>query len=117
VPEPTEVLPFPEDPTYSVPSATQTTEKRRANVSKVTRVIVHWPAGTESLVDVRVEFEKTPLVPMYSSQWIAKDDTTIAYTVNKAVKASGDLRVTWRNRDMYNSHKVPVDVEYIERSG
>lgn len=112
---PVRVLPFPADPTYSVPASTQAVEDRSASIYKITRIIVHFPPGPNGLVDLRIDFDESTIIPIHRDEWINKDAATIEYVINRKVDGHGDLKVTWRNRDTVNEHRVPVDIEFTER--
>lgn len=112
----TQTMAFPKEPGYKIPSLKKVREKDEIEISgKVTQVVISYPPGCNSLVDVRVLYEEPKgeirrVIPSRKDRWIAKDDTTVSYGMKYPVKADGNIVVEWRNTDDENDHNVAGEV-------
>lgn len=88
-------------------------EEHRVPVDGIlTSVIMHFPPGTNSLVEVRVLYfinkNKFFVVPSLDDSFIAMDGTTHPFPVNLPVVMDGKLRVEFKNYDGKFEHSVSV---------
>lgn len=114
--EKTEIMTFPEEPGYKIPPQKRAREKDTIRFNgMVTQVTISFPPGCNSLVDVKVLYKPRVgdieyLLPSEENRWIAKDDTTVTYSVRHRVEKRGEIVVQWRNTDDSYGHNVGVEV-------
>lgn len=75
-------------------------------------VILHFPSGCNSLVDVAVEHGGKQFCPSpdYMQHYIALDDATQSYAFNEPVKATEPISVIMQNTDSEYSHSVSCTI-------
>lgn len=111
-----DIMTFPREPGYKIPSLKKVREKDMIKFDGVvTKVTMSFPSGANSLVDVRVLYKPREggteyVVPTGEDRWIAKDDTTVSYSVGYKVEMGGEIEVQWRNTDSDYDHNVAVEV-------
>lgn len=90
--------------------------RQPGNKGLVTAVLMHFPAGTSGLVEVRVVKQSTKggqdyIVPSLEDSYIALDDTEfVAAPLSILVEPRDTIRVEWYNYDGGFAHTVPVFV-------
>ena len=75
----------------------------------ITKVTIHFPPGCAALVDVAVRVKNEQLVP--ASGFIALDDVTTPFVVNKPVRQEDEVSARIRNGDGANPHTISVILE------
>lgn len=106
------VLPFSKE----VAALEKDEEKHSANFEGlITNAYLHFPPGTNALVDVRIVVEgrggERYLVPSLAGRFIALDNVTLPVNnINYPIESTDVIRVEWWNYDGATSHRVPVEV-------
>jgi len=81
----------------------------------VTRVVMHFPPGCSSLVDVRLLYiedgKEYYVVPSIEDKFIALDAATPVYEPKFPVKQGKILKVEWYNYDDTYEHTISVSAE------
>jgi len=74
----------------------------------VKSVMVHWPPGSNALVDVAVGHGTTHFCPREG--FLALDDATVFFQFNEYVVEGEELWVIMRNGDGINPHTITVTI-------
>ena len=74
----------------------------------VTHLLIHYPAGCLSLVDIRVSVRAQQIYPNVG--WVALDDATPLFRFSKGqpIERRDALDVEIQNRDTINPHTVTI---------
>jgi len=72
----------------------------------VTSVMIHWPPGSNALVDVVVGHGVTQFCPREG--YLALDDATVFFPFNEWLDDQEELWVEMRNGDAVNPHTITV---------
>ena len=100
------------DLSREVPPATGLTKEdnyKKLNIDgRITQIIIHFPAGCNGLVEVRVGVNEHEL-----TDWIALDDTTQPFNANFFVKRGDRLWAEIKNYDSTYSHRIGVVVTVL----
>lgn len=89
-----------------------TEHKTVPTIKTVKTVTIHWPDGTNSLVEVAMGYSQDKrLLP--EEGYLALNDATPTWNVNKDID-SDTLWVEVRNGDLIKSHTISVIVNYEE---
>lgn len=75
----------------------------------ITRVTIHFPAGSNALVDVRILAENEQIIPVEGN--IALDNATPSFGVLRPIKAGREVSARIRNGDGANAHAISVIIE------
>jgi len=79
------------------------------------KVLIHFPAGCNSLVEVFVNYKRSQIFP-YGTTGIALDDATHNFAINQRVTKDEPLEVVVINHDTVNPHTIVTTIE-IEGRG
>lgn len=91
---------------------TESYELKRAEMNGIVKdIIVHFPPGCSSLVDVRVFMGTTQVLPRIG--YIALDDATPTFGIQESIKSGDTIRVEWVNTDSTYPHTISVIVNII----
>lgn len=82
---------------------------------KISRVTLHFPPGTNALVDIRVLKGSSPIVPRQGA--ISIDDFTMPVETDVPVKKGDTITVSIDNADNTNEHTVSVIVQITPMEG
>jgi len=82
----------------------------------ITQVIIHWPPGTEALVDIAFGHNGKWVLPHIPNTYLAFDSATPVFTVYEPILESEELWVVFMNGDEDNKHTVSlaVTIEGVE---
>ena len=80
----------------------------------VKEVTIHWPAGCNALVDVRVGYAAQQFCPEMG--FLALNDATPTYPFNLPVELGNQVWVEMRNTDAANPHNITVTVTVMEKA-
>ncbi len=82
---------------------------------KISKVIEHFPPGTNALVDVRVKHNSSPIVPRDGA--VSIDDFTISVDTEIEVRKGDIVTTSIDNADDTNEHTISVIVEITPTEG
>lgn len=74
----------------------------------IKQITIHWPDGSDALVDVKVGHGVKQFCP--DAGFLALNDTTPTYPFNEWVNDNETIWVEMRNRDGANQHSITVTV-------
>jgi len=79
----------------------------------INSAIIHFPAGCNSLVEVKInhgtnQILPTPVTGGTASTGIALDDTTQSFGINERIALNETLEVVVTNHDAANPHTISV---------
>jgi len=90
--------------------------KRVPMLKTVKTITIHWPSGCSSLVDIAVGYSQDKrLLP--EEGYLALDNVTPTWTVNKDVGDTDTLWVEIKNGSSINSYPISIIINYEELSG
>ena len=82
---------------------------------KISKIIRHWPAGCNQLVDIAITVGNRSVLP--ETGFVALNDATPAQeNINISVKKGTRIGAWFRNRDAANPH-TPVVTIFVEEAG
>lgn len=81
----------------------------------IKQVTIHWPDGSDALVDVAVAHSNTVFCPRGQGNYLALNDATPTYFFNENVEQHEEVWVEMRNRDGGNEHAITITVSIEER--
>lgn len=92
--------------------STARTTKYSPITGKVTRALMHFPAGCQTLVEAIVNYKRHQIFP-YPPGGVALDDATETFTINQEVLKGDPLEVLIINHDSVNPHTITVTLEIM----
>jgi len=99
----------------TVAALTQEEESKSVPATGIVKqIVVHFPPGCNSLVEVKVFHGSKQILPEKGG--IALDDATVPFGANEPVKVGDIIKVVWINHDDTYEHTISV-VVYIEETG
>jgi hypothetical protein len=101
-------------PATTTPAATEITLVELSPITGIVREIeLHFPNGCNGLVEVKCFINQVQILPV--TGYIALNDFTRSYTVNREITRNDNLRVIITNRDAVNQHTPSIifDMEGI----
>lgn len=109
------VATFPEDPTNTIATTTELRETQAIAAGRFQQATADF-RNTQDLVDLRITIDGERVVPDDSADadWETHHQFAPVYDINYEANGLVDVRMTWRNRDDTNEHRVPVFLEYTE---
>jgi len=79
----------------------------------IKEIIVHFPPGCNSLVEVKVFHGTTQILPEKGG--IALDDATQGFIIEREVRSGDPIRVEWINHDDTYEHTISVIVNILRK--
>ena len=116
-----ETLVFPVEPEGKISPGIKAYEVDRVGYNgKIKEIIIHFPAETNHLVDVRILYlprkgGSKAIVPTGNKRYITMANATPHFKPDIPVEANSEIRVEWINRSTKSLH-VPVLIT-IEKRG
>jgi hypothetical protein len=94
-------------PYTTVASATQVTLADTSPIEgMVTDITLHFPDGCNALVEIRCLINQVQVLPV--TGFIALNNTTKDFSVNRTIRKNDKLRVVIANRDAANAHTPSI---------
>lgn len=79
----------------------------------IKNIIVHFPPGSNALVEVKVFHGSTQILPEKGG--VALDDATPSFGVERWIRLGDPIRVDWINHDDTYEHTISVVVNIEEK--
>lgn len=78
-----------------------------------TRILIHFPAGCQSLVEVFVYYKRHQIFP-WGTTGIALDDATQTFVISQEAIKNEPLEVLLINHDNVNPHTIVTTIQVVE---
>lgn len=99
-----------------VPSLQSTTQTKQSPLTgKITRLLFHYPAGCNALVDAIIQKGTAQIFP-FPPDVLSLDDVTATFPMNEGIEINEYIQVVLLNHDNVNAHTITVTM-HIDGKG